>query len=305
MQIRTLHWLVAFTLAFVLHAGVLLAVDFGSEGPTVVGVGGGIRISLGDGTGTLGGGAPGAGNSPDTDVDAGRPSPPSKPSPRAVAAAPPAPAAKVERAAPVVPTAASAQVTSAVDAGNAVPVPLDVAPVPGPASETVQVATVVAATAPVSEPASLHDGAPSDVASAGSSSRSGGSGSDGSPSSGTEGASGDGGPLSEGSGQGRGEAGLAGLDPAYVRRFMASIERQKRYPRAARNQRLEGTALLWLRLDRSGRVLAYDVKESSGHDLLDRAVVRTIEHANQLPPLPASYPNAEVEMLIPIAFQLR
>ena len=308
MQIRARHWLVSFTLASVLHAGVLLAVDFGSEGPTVVGVGGGIRISLGDGTGTLGGGAPGAGDSPDADVDEGRSSPPSRPSPRAVAAAPPAPAPtpQIERAAAVVPTAPSALPTVAADAASVVPVPLDAAPVQAQASEPVQVAAVVAAPAPASEPDSLHDGAPPAVASAGSGSRGNGeSSSDGSPSSGTGGASGDGGPLSDGSGQGGGEAGLAGLDPAYVRRFMASIERQKRYPRAARNQRLEGTALLWVRLDRSGRVLAYDVRESSGHVLLDRAVVRTIEHADPLPPLPASYPKAEVEMLIPIAFQLR
>ena len=276
MQIRARHWFVAFMLASALHAGVLLAVDFGGGGPTVVGVGGGIRISLGDGTGTLGGGAPGAGEP--SDADAGRPSMPSAPSPPEVAAAPPAPAPKVERAAPVEPIAPSERATAAADAASVVPVPLDAAPVPAPAPEPLQVAAVVA-NAPASEPAPLRSGARSDVASADSDGRGdGGSGNDGSASSGGGGARGDGGLLSDGSGQGGGEAGLAGLDPAYVRRFMASIERQKRYPRAAPTQRLEGTALLWLRLDRRGRVLAYDVKESSGHVLLDRAVVRTIEH---------------------------
>ena len=101
------------------------------------------------------------------------------------------------------------------------------------------------------------------------------------------------------------ERGLEGLDPAYVRRFLASLERQKQYPRAARTRGMEGTALLWVRLDRGGRVLAYQVEESSGHRVLDRAVLRAIERANPLPPLPESYPGEQLEVVIPIAFQLR
>jgi periplasmic protein TonB len=102
-----------------------------------------------------------------------------------------------------------------------------------------------------------------------------------------------------------GERGLDGLDPDYVRRFMARLERYKQYPRAARAHHLEGTALLWLRVDREGRVLAYEVEESSGHRLLDRAVLRAIERANPLPPLPSSYPRAELEVVVPVAFRLQ
>jgi protein TonB len=102
-----------------------------------------------------------------------------------------------------------------------------------------------------------------------------------------------------------GERGLAGLDPAYVRRFLAALERQKQYPRAARTRGMEGTTLLWVRLDRGGRVVGYEVQESSGHRVLDRAVLRAIERANPLPPLPDSYPGAELEVVIPIAFRLQ
>lgn len=102
-----------------------------------------------------------------------------------------------------------------------------------------------------------------------------------------------------------GEKGLDGLDPDYVRRFMARLERYKHYPRAARVHQLEGTALLWLRVDRGGRVLAYDVEESSGHRLLDRAVLRAIERASPMPPLPANYPRTELELVVPIAFRLQ
>jgi periplasmic protein TonB len=51
-------------------------------------------------------------------------------------------------------------------------------------------------------------------------------------------------------------------------------------------------------------VLAYEVEESSGHRLLDRAVLRAIERADPLPPLPTSYARPELEVVVPFAFQL-
>ncbi len=75
--------------------------------------------------------------------------------------------------------------------------------------------------------------------------------------------------------------------------------------RRARTRPMEGTALLWVRVDRGGQVLAYDVEESSGHRVLDRAVLRAVERADPLPPLPDSYPDDELEVVIPIAFRLR
>jgi protein TonB len=106
-------------------------------------------------------------------------------------------------------------------------------------------------------------------------------------------------------GNGNGSGGLAGLDPAYVRRFLASLDRHKQYPRAARARRLEGTTLLWMRMDRSGQVLASRVQRSSGHSVLDRAVLQAVQDANPLPALPASDARAQVELEVPIAFRMR
>ena len=102
-----------------------------------------------------------------------------------------------------------------------------------------------------------------------------------------------------------GRGGLEGLDPAYVRRFLASLDRHKQYPRSARARRLEGTTLLWMRMDRSGQVLASRVEKSSGHSVLDRAVLQAVRDANPLPALPASDARAQVELEVPIAFRMR
>lgn len=102
-----------------------------------------------------------------------------------------------------------------------------------------------------------------------------------------------------------GKGGLEGLDPAYVRRFLASLDRHKEYPRSARARRLEGTTLLWMRMDRSGQVLASRVEKSSGHSVLDRAVLQAVRNANPLPALPASDARAQVELEVPIAFRMR
>jgi len=99
--------------------------------------------------------------------------------------------------------------------------------------------------------------------------------------------------------------GLAGLDPAYARRLLASLERHKHYPRSARARRLEGVTLLWIRMDRSGRVLSSRISESSGHRVLDHAVLATVRKASPLPALPASDARAELELIVPIAFRMR
>lgn len=160
-----------------------------------------------------------------------------------------------------------------------------VAPRPDPAPAPAPAPAAPASDASVASPAPPDDG-PSAGGAAG-------------PLSGRSAANGRGGT------NGSGDHGLAGLDPVYVRRFLASLDRHKHYPRAARARRLEGTTLLWMRMDRSGEVLATKVQESSGHGVLDQAVLQAVRDANPLPPLPASDARAQVELVVPIAFRMR
>ena len=114
-------------------------------------------------------------------------------------------------------------------------------------------------------------------------------------------------PLAgDGSGRpGAGTGGEAALSAAYIAQVRSWLDRHRTYPMAARRQRLEGSAVLWFRVDRGGRVLAYRLEKSSSHGVLDRAVLQMIERASPLPPLPADYPVDQPEFVIPIDFRLR
>lgn len=100
-------------------------------------------------------------------------------------------------------------------------------------------------------------------------------------------------------------AGDPELPPAYIGQVRSWLERHRTYPLAARRQRIEGRAVLWFRIDRQGKVLAYRIVEGSGHGLLDRAVEQMIERASPLPRVPRDHPVDEPEFLIPIDFRLR
>jgi len=77
------------------------------------------------------------------------------------------------------------------------------------------------------------------------------------------------------------------------RRLAAALE----YPPIARRLALEGTAWLRFEIDRQGAAHDVEVSRSSGHDVLDRAALRSVERAG---PLPWVYGRVEV----PIRFAL-
>lgn len=104
---------------------------------------------------------------------------------------------------------------------------------------------------------------------------------------------------------GVGSAAEAALSAAYLAEVRSWLDRHRTYPMAAKRQRLEGSAVLWFRVDRGGRVLAYRLANNSPHGILDRAVLQMIERANPLPPLPEEYPRDQPEFVIPIDFRLR
>jgi len=102
---------------------------------------------------------------------------------------------------------------------------------------------------------------------------------------------------------------LGGGDPeardSYMGRLRAWLERHKTYPRRAQRRRMEGTVLLYFMMDRTGRVLSYRLERSSGHAMLDEAVLDLIARAQPLPAMPASIPDRRLELVVPIRFELR
>jgi protein TonB len=75
------------------------------------------------------------------------------------------------------------------------------------------------------------------------------------------------------------------------------------YPRAARLRGWEGRVLLEVQVNAEGGASEVKVKESSGHDILDRAAVQAVEKWKFEPAIVAGRPVPGV-LLIPVLFKL-
>lgn len=98
--------------------------------------------------------------------------------------------------------------------------------------------------------------------------------------------------------------GLQDTPPDYRATLGAWLERHKQYPRRARRLGQEGTVVLHFVMDRSGEVLEWEVRSSSGHRLLDAAVEELIQRANPLPAMPDSMTINKLELSVPVNFKL-
>ncbi|MBN8530369.1 MAG: energy transducer TonB [Alphaproteobacteria bacterium] len=114
--------------------------------------------------------------------------------------------------------------------------------------------------------------------------------------------------------RGIGQGGSAGAPTAQQAEVMARFEqvlsqwlqRHKKYPPEARAQRLEGQAVIRLRIDRMGNVKFYRLQQRTGHDSLDRAALEMVRAANPVPQVPDEYPAGTLlEFLVPVHFTLR
>lgn len=123
---------------------------------------------------------------------------------------------------------------------------------------------------------------------------------------------GGGGDSGDRSGQGvssqdgiRSGGGNPGEREDYLTRLLNWLERHKEYPRRAQRRREEGTALLFFRLDRYGRVTEFRLEQGSGHALLDAEVRAMIQRAQPLPAMPDFMQQSQLELVVPVNFALR
>jgi len=87
--------------------------------------------------------------------------------------------------------------------------------------------------------------------------------------------------------------------------LVAWLEKYKRYPRVAQEQRQQGMVHLRFTIDREGKVPASEINKSSGFELLDEEVLALIQRAQPLPAPPPEVTGNRIEMLVPVAFSLR
>ena len=91
----------------------------------------------------------------------------------------------------------------------------------------------------------------------------------------------------------------------YLGRLQTWLRQHKEYPRRARFRRQEGTSILHFVIDRDGRLHDYGIEQSSGHELLDRAVIDMIERARPFPPIPNHLGQSRLALTVPVQFVLR
>lgn len=97
------------------------------------------------------------------------------------------------------------------------------------------------------------------------------------------------------------------LVTSYEQRLALWFQENQYYPDEAKEQRLEGSAVLRIEIDASGNIIHVEFAQRTGNAMLDRAVSIMVEKANPVPPLPRNYPyqpGEKLEFYIPIRFKV-
>jgi periplasmic protein TonB len=85
--------------------------------------------------------------------------------------------------------------------------------------------------------------------------------------------------------------------------LLQRIEQFKSYPRAARRAGIEGTARVWMQIDRDGVLRDQRLEASSGHRILDEAALALVRRAAPFPPPPGAAPR-RIEVVLPVSYRL-
>jgi periplasmic protein TonB len=92
--------------------------------------------------------------------------------------------------------------------------------------------------------------------------------------------------------------------PAWKKLVVSALERNKRYPAAAQARNQHGTAQLAFSLDRHGRVTASRIVKSSGSTTLDQETLALVRRAQPFPAPPAAMAGAQIELTVPVRFNM-
>lgn len=112
---------------------------------------------------------------------------------------------------------------------------------------------------------------------------------------------GNGGTSRPGSGTGTADP---SVQQSYHATLRAWLEQHKRYPERAIRRRMQGEALLYIKLDSNGQVIAHELRQGTGHAMLDREVQAMLRRASPLPAIPDSLSMQTMEFTVPVAFNI-
>lgn len=112
------------------------------------------------------------------------------------------------------------------------------------------------------------------------------------------------GPGKGGQGGGTGQ-GNPKAEKAYLAKIRNKINRLKKYPPAAKSQKLEGVVTVNFTINRSGAVTSARIVSGSGHSLLDQEVTALMKRVSPFPPMPDEMAKNSLNLTVPIQFSLK
>lgn len=95
------------------------------------------------------------------------------------------------------------------------------------------------------------------------------------------------------------------LNRQYGRTLFSSINAAKSYPMIARRAGIEGRLLVAITVDRHGKVVGVELRESSGHSTLDDNALATIRGLGKLPIPPNGLSWAQKTFVLPMNYSLQ
>ena len=91
----------------------------------------------------------------------------------------------------------------------------------------------------------------------------------------------------------------------YMGRVASRLQRQKRYPKAAKRKKIQGTVVVSFIIRRNGSVAGVRIARRSGHGMLDQEVLAMVRRASPFPPIPANAGRSTITVTVPISFRAR
>jgi len=91
----------------------------------------------------------------------------------------------------------------------------------------------------------------------------------------------------------------------YLSKLSRHLARFYDYPRRARRLGQEGTPVIVFEFQRDGTLVRHDLRDSSGHELLDEAAMNMLAQAAPLPEVPDRMKGQSFSFALPVRFRLR
>ena len=90
----------------------------------------------------------------------------------------------------------------------------------------------------------------------------------------------------------------------YKQVLLSRLTPFKRYPRLARKKKIQGEALLRVKISREGKILFSKLSSKTGSSLLDRATMRMLDRVKSFPKMPEELKGNSYEFFVPVVFRI-